>query len=75
MLSCQDQNSEKAAVKLLEENTTRCVCKSKTARAGRIELNLEVRLRDESTEFINALSALTGVESAVLVSYNGDYMG
>ena len=33
------------------------------------------RLLDEDTEFINQLSQMDGVDSAVLVSYNGDYMG
>ena len=40
-----------------------------------IELNLEIRLKDESTDFINLLSDTEGVSDAVLVSYNGDYMG
>ena len=40
-----------------------------------MELNLEVRLRDTNTDFINELSEMDGVQSAVLVSYNGDYMG
>ena len=49
--------------------------KSKTAQAGNIELNYEIRLRDANTDFVTALSQLEGVNSAVLVSYNGDYMG
>ena len=40
-----------------------------------MELNLEARLKDDNTDFINELSDLDGVQSAVLVSYNGDYMG
>ena len=40
-----------------------------------IELNCEIRLLDDSTDFINALADMAGVQSAVLVSYNGDYMG
>ena len=75
VLSCQDQASENEAMKFLTQCTQRCVCKSKTARAGHIELNLEVRLKDDNTDFIDAISRLAGVESAVLVSYNGDYMG
>lgn len=50
------------------------VVKSKPAQKGDIELNLEVRLKDDNTEFINALAEMEGVRSAVLVSYNGDYM-
>ena len=53
----------------------RCVVKSKSAQQGRIELNLEVRLKDGNTDFINTLSGMSGVASAALVSYNGDYMG
>ena len=75
VLTCDDQKAEEKAMALLAENTKRCVCKSKTVRAGQVELNLEVRLNDENTDFVNRLSALPGVESAVLVSYNGDYMG
>ena len=60
---------------MAEESTQRCVCKSKSVRAGRIEVNYEVRLDGEDTSFINGVSRLEGVESAVLVSYNGDYMG
>ena len=75
VLSCTDKAGEDAAMALLNENTKRCVCKSKTVRAGHIELNLEVRLKDENTDFVNRLCTLPGVESAVLVSYNGDYMG
>lgn len=51
------------------------VVKSKTVQKGEIELNVEVRMRDDSTDFINLLSEIRGVGSAVLVSYNGDYMG
>lgn len=40
-----------------------------------MELNLEVRLREAETGFINELASQKGVASAVLVSYNGDYMG
>ena len=42
---------------------------------GLVELNAEIRLASDNTDFINELAALNGVESAVLVSYNGDYMG
>jgi hypothetical protein len=34
------------------------VCKSKTVRAGKIELNLEVRLKDDDTDFVNGLAQL-----------------
>lgn len=40
-----------------------------------MELTVEVRLQENSTAFLNELAGLPGVQSAVLVSYNGDYMG
>ena len=64
-----------AAKKFLESRTERCIVKGKTAQKGQVELNMEIRLRDDNTDFINELSDMDGVESAVLVSYNGDYMG
>ena len=75
VLQCDGHNSETAAKKYLEQAALRCVVKSKTAQKGRIELNAEIRLKDDNTDFINALSEMPGVSSAVLVSYNGDYMG
>lgn len=31
-------------------------------------------MKDSGTELVNILSEMNGVEHAVLVSYNGDYM-
>lgn len=75
VLSCDGQDSENAAKEYIIPYVERSVVKSKTAQAGSVELNLEVRLKEESTDFVNELSQLEGVRSAVLVSYNGDYMG
>ena len=75
VLSVKDKQSEKAAREFLEKTCKKCVIKSKTAAKGAIELNVEVRLKMDDTDFINALSETEGVQSAALVSYNGDYMG
>ena len=75
VIQCNGQESEKAAAAYLEKMTQRCTVKSKTVQAGRIELNMEIRLKDAQTDFINTLSQIPGVSSAVLVSYHGDYMG
>ena len=75
VLDCINHESEQRAMTFLKERTGKCSVKSKTARKGSVELNLEIRLKDDNTDFVNALSELEGVGSAVLVSYNGDYMG
>ncbi len=48
--------------------------KSKTVSKDSIEMTIEVRLKGDDSEFVNQIAALSGVENAVLVSYNGDYM-
>ncbi len=75
VISCQNHEAEIAACDFLKAHVERAVIKSKTAQSGLIELNYEIRLRSENTDFITELSSLPGVNSAVLVSYNGDYMG
>lgn len=75
VLQCVNHESEKAAGEYLKKMTQRCAVKSKTAQKGSIELNLEVRLKDDNTDFVNILSEMNGVTSAVLVSYSGEYMG
>lgn len=75
VLSCVNHEAEKEAMKFVKAQLDRCVVKSKSAQTGLVELNMEVRLKKNNTDFINALSAMNGVNSAMLVSYNGDYMG
>lgn len=75
VLRCENHDSEPAATEFLKKQVDRCVVKSKTAQQGAVELNVEVRMRDDNTDFVNILSEMNGVSSAVLVSYNGDYTG
>ena len=75
VISCRDSAAEQAAKQFLSQHVEKAVIKSKTAQAGQIELNYEIRLRKENTDFITQLSEMDGVHSAVLVSYNGDYLG
>ena len=75
VIQCDGHDSETAAKEFLDKNVQRCIVKSKTAQKGLVELNLEIRLKDDNTDFINTLAEMNGVSSAVLVSYNGDYMG
>ena len=75
VLQCDDHESELNAREYLAQQVERCVVKSKTAQRGAVELNMEIRLKSDNTDFINILSEMDGVRSAVLVSYNGDYMG
>lgn len=75
IMNCENDESERSAVAYLNNQVKKHMVKSKTVTAGNgIELTLEVRLNGISTDFINAIARQNGVKSAVLVSYNGDYM-
>ena len=75
VLSCVNHDAEVSAREFLAKHVTRFTVKSKSAVKGAIEMNIEVRLKEDDTDFINILSEMPGVNSVVLVSYNGDYMG
>lgn len=48
--------------------------KSKSSYKGRTELTLQVSFKKDNTEFVNRISELEGVESAMLIEYTGDYL-
>ncbi len=75
VLSCEGHVSEQKALDFLKGKVRKCVVKSKTAQKGSVELNLEIRMKEDNTDFINELADMEGINSAVLVSYNGEYMG
>jgi len=75
VLNCANHDIEINATEFIKKYVTRCTVKSKSAVRGAIEMNIEVRLKEDNTDFINILSEIPGVNSAVIVSYNGDYMG
>ncbi len=75
VITCADHASEQVVTDYLKKNTVRSAVKSKTAQKGMVELNMEIRLKDDNTDFINEIAAMEGVSHAVMVSYNGEYMG
>ena len=74
VLRCENKDAEKKANEVIKKNTDKAVTKSKSVTKGMIEINIDIRLKKDDTDFVNELSEIEGVESAVLVSYNGDYM-
>lgn len=75
VLSCLNEQAESAALEVLKSQTQHYIVKSKTITAAGIELTAELRTKNASTAFVNGISAIEGIESATLVSYNGEYMG
>lgn len=75
VISCENQNSEKEVEDFLGKSVKKKIIKSKTVAKDNIELNYEIRLKGDDTSFINQLTEISGVRNAILVSYNGEYMG
>lgn len=74
IISAEDENAERRAVDFSASHLKKSMVKSKTVSASGVELTMEVRLAGD-TSFINSLSQIEGIKNAVLVSYNGEYMG
>lgn len=73
VISCRGQESEEKTMEILHTYAERCSLKSKVVRKGQSELTCEIRLKSEDTGFVDQISDLAGVESCVLVTYNGEY--
>lgn len=74
IVKCDNTKAEKEVVNQIKTNVKKDVIKSKTVNDNGIELTYEVRIKDDETKFVNSLQKISGVTSATLVSFNGDYM-
>ena len=74
VVECNDDAAEQKAAAIISEGAKKSAIKSKTVAKGYLEVTYEIKLSGESTAFVNKLTAADGIEKAVLVSYNGDYM-
>lgn len=74
VVTCENEIAEEKTLKLLEKKVEHLVVKSKTVTKNVIEFTVEIRLTEANTSFVNSISEIYGVNDAVLVSYNGEYM-
>ncbi|MGN0466868.1 MAG: DUF4956 domain-containing protein [Lachnospiraceae bacterium] len=74
VLNCQNEKSEEAVLEVLDKSVEHYIIKSKTINASGIEMTCELRTKDATTSFVNRIHDIQGIESATLVSYNGEYM-
>ena len=75
VVNLEGDEVENRVLSYVKEKCKKYIVKSKTVSVNGTEFSIEIRLNDMSTEFVNIISSLEGVKNAVLVSYNGDYMG
>ena len=54
---------------------TKFFVKSKTMRADRVEMAVEVFCDDKDMTFAERIRAIDGVEDVTLIQYNGEYHG
>ena len=74
ILNVDGQEAEEKAMALVREQVKRCRIKSKRVSKEGTEVTVDVRLKQENTDFMHTLCAMEGVASAVLVTYSGEYM-
>lgn len=74
IVQCDGYDSEVKVREFMEKQVKKCVVKSRVAQPGHVELNLEVRMKDDNADFVNILSEMDGVSSASLVSFNGEFL-
>jgi hypothetical protein len=73
VISCAGEEAEAQSINILKGQTKKHVVKAKSVSKECVELTVEVRLKESSSEFVNALLVIEGVQNATLVSYSGDY--
>ena len=74
VLTLENKAAEEAAMALVQKSVRRCRVKSKSVTKTGTELTIDIRLNKDNTDFMQDVSDLEGVISAVLVTYNGEYM-
>ena len=74
VLTVSSKAAEEEAMKIVAGQVKRSRIKSKSVTKHGTELTVDIRLKDDNTDFMHVVSDLEGVDSAVLVTYNGEYM-
>ena len=75
MLQLENENAELQATEIINNRFGKIIVKSKSITDGQPELIYEVKVKNNETSFMNELSAIEGIQSATLVSYNGNQAG
>ncbi len=74
VVHCENREIEAEVKAHVQQHVKKLALKSKSVVPNQIELNYEVRLKSDDTDFMHQLAEVPGVTNTILVSYNGDYM-
>ncbi len=75
VINCENSDVEDGVIDLIESKSAKSTIKGKTVSKTGMELTVEVQLKDGYSKFVNDIIEIEGVVNAVMVSYNGEYMG
>ncbi|MBO4911427.1 MAG: DUF4956 domain-containing protein [Butyrivibrio sp.] len=74
IVNCDEEETEKSILKTVGKSVGKYIVKSKTVSDAGIELTMEIRVKDNTTSFVNRVKDIRGVSMATLVTFNGEYM-
>lgn len=74
VVNCNNRDAEAKVKNFIDEQVNKSIIKNKTVSKDGVELNIEVRLKNDNTDFINNIVEMEDVNHAVLVSYNGEFV-
>lgn len=75
VINCENSDVEDNIMNVIESKSAKSAVKGKTVSKTGMELTVEVQLKDGYSKFVNDIIDIDGVLNAVMVSYNGEYMG
>ncbi|TDL30673.1 DUF4956 domain-containing protein [Jeotgalibacillus sp. S-D1] len=74
IVSFNGETTEQNIYEQIKKTVNRYDIKQKSVTASETEITFEVRLKEKEPGFVNSITNIQGVENAVLLSYNGDYV-
>ncbi|MBO4458728.1 MAG: DUF4956 domain-containing protein [Butyrivibrio sp.] len=74
IVNCEKEEAEKSILDVVGKAVGKYIVKSKTVSDAGIELTMEIRVKDNTTGFVNRVKEIGGVTLATLVTFNGEYM-
>lgn len=74
VVNFQGEETESSIYNQLKQTVNRYDVKQKSVTANDMEITFEIRLKGGEPDFVNKVSSVEGVDNAVLISYNGDYV-
>ncbi|MFC7062623.1 DUF4956 domain-containing protein [Halobacillus seohaensis] len=67
-------DTEQSIFDQMKKAVNRYDIKQKSVTDSETEITFEIRLKEKEAGFVNSITNVQGVENAVLLSYNGDYV-